>query len=165
MEQPVLLWHVTPARFVSRILMEGLMPSRWAAAATTPRNRARISVCTDSFSVLGVARRFMAQPGTERYALLELAIPRGWLHVDPADGEAMIGRRVMPELIRILVPDLDAWDGNYPELFAPAEWRRTPVRRFPMAAERPPQAAIGMRLRSAASSAALDDRVQRYKTI
>ena len=108
------VWHVTDAHRVPEVLRQGLLPGIGVRSRRVREKKAAVFVFPDWTSLSDGLTNWLGEASSYRQAILELRVPKPWLVHHRVRLEARIERAVPPEMIRVLVPDIDEWDGTYP---------------------------------------------------
>ena len=117
------VWHVTKRSSVSKIMRQGLIPRRGSRSRSANEQQAAIYVFPDSISLEDAMTNWLDDEFADvSLSLLEITVPRDWVHQNTIRWEATITRPVPPDHIRVLVPDMDEWHGEYPGGNPPEGW-------------------------------------------
>ena len=108
------VWHVVDAHHAADVMRQGLIPRIGARSRRARENKAAVYVFPDWTSLVDGLTNWLGEASNYRQAILELRVPKSWLVHHNIRLEATIERPVPPEMIRVLVPDIDEWDGVYP---------------------------------------------------
>lgn len=113
----VKVYHVTPKRNIPKIMRDGLQPRRGARSRKAGETAPAIYVFPDWLSLEDGVTNWLGDEFDETAVLsvLELTVPTAWLTQDAVRWEATISYAVPPERIRVVVDDLDDFDGKPPE--------------------------------------------------
>lgn len=123
-EAEVAVWHVTTSASAEKILRQGLEPRIGPRSRSARETSRAIYVFPDGLSLVDGLSNWLADefPDHVRLSVLELRVPGSWIEQDAFRWEAVILRDVPPERVRVLVPDLDEWNGTYPDGVPPSGW-------------------------------------------
>lgn len=123
-DSEIAVWHVTPATCAAKILQDGLEPRTGPRSRNARESRKAIYVFPDGLSLNDGLSNWLADefPDHVTLSVLELRIPESWFEPGVLRWEAVIRREAPPERIRILVSDIDDWNGVYPDSAAPPGW-------------------------------------------
>ncbi len=120
-QSDVVVWHVTPSSSVPKIMQRGLTPRRGVRRVNEQQNA--IYVFPDSTSLIDALSNWLGDEFEDiPISLLELTVPNEWLDHHSVRWEAAITRPVPPNRIRVLVANLDDWNGDYPGGNPPNGW-------------------------------------------
>lgn len=113
----VKVWHVTPKTMVGRILRQGLLPKVGPRSRSAKETLPAIYVFPDFLALEDGISNWLGDAFDENTALsvLELTVPRDWLHQDAVRYECTITQPVPAERIKLLIPDIDDWTGGHPD--------------------------------------------------
>jgi hypothetical protein len=99
------------------------VPKRGARSRSARETQPAIFVFPDSVSMEDAITNWLDDEFEDiPLSLLELTVPRAWLTQHAIRWEAAIMQPVPPDRIRVLVPDLDTWHGEYPGGNPPPGW-------------------------------------------
>jgi hypothetical protein len=95
-------------------MRDGLRPMIGVRSKRVREKKPGVYVFDDWTSLLDALASWLGEASVYRQAILELRVPRSWIAPHPIRFEARIDRPVPPEMIRVLVPDIEEWDGEVP---------------------------------------------------
>jgi hypothetical protein len=112
----VRLWHVTRQEDVETILHEGLQPRIGPRSQALGEPQAAIYLFPDGNSLWEALSNWLQDQfgEDEKLSLLEVSVPCTLVRKDEAEWEARLMQPVSSNWLRVLVADIDAWDGTYP---------------------------------------------------
>lgn len=118
------VWHVTPSRNVSNILVTGLQPQKGDRSKSANELENGIFVFPDGLSLIDALSNWLGDEfdEDEPLSILELTVPPEWVKHHDIRWEGVISHPVPPNNIRVLVPSVDDWNGNYPAEHPPENW-------------------------------------------
>lgn len=119
----VKVWHVTKRSSVASIIRNGLIPRVGPRSRSAKEVASAIYVFPDSISLEDAMTNWLGDEYEDiPISLLELTVPADWITHHTVRWEATIDRRVPPDHIKVLVIDMDEWNGKYPGGNPPKGW-------------------------------------------
>jgi hypothetical protein len=117
------VWHVTRTSALRSIMRQGLTPRIGARSRSAKEAEKAIYVFPDSISLEDAMTNWLGDEYEDiPISLLELTVPPSWVKQDNIRWEAVITQPVPPGRIRVLVKDMDDWNGQYPGGNPPPGW-------------------------------------------
>jgi hypothetical protein len=109
------VWHITPSVNVAKIMKQGLLPQIGKRSKSAKEKHKSLFVFPDSISMEDALTNWLGDELEDiPLSILELTIPSNWLIQHPIRYEEQINHIVPPSMIKILITDIDDWDGKYP---------------------------------------------------
>ena len=106
------VWHVTFKRKVPSILRQGLEPRVGKRSRSVKEKVPAIYVFPDPTSLEDALTNWLGDEIPDaKLSILELIVPEDWINHDNLRWEARILRPVPPNMIKVVVPDIDDWTG------------------------------------------------------
>jgi len=105
------VWHVTEARNIPSIMQKGLEPRIGKSSRQAKETESAIYVFPDQTSMIDAITNWLGDE-TYRQAVLELTVPKSWVIESDIRWESRILQPVPPSMIKVVVSDIDEWDGS-----------------------------------------------------
>lgn len=124
MQETILLWHVTTRKALPSILKEGLVPAKGARATKLGEPHARIFCFTSGTALKDALTNWLGEE-LEEQDLVVLEIESSLSEMKNAESigwEVALTKPVAPSRIRVLIDDVDLWQGQYPATAIPCGW-------------------------------------------
>jgi len=120
----VKLWHITPRRNVRQIMQCGLEPRLGPRSRKLGEARKAVYLFLSGVALQDALANWLGDEFEDTpISLLEVRVPREWVHADKAVGwEALALRCIPKEQVSVLLEDLDHWTGEYPNGDPPPGW-------------------------------------------
>lgn len=119
--EPTRVYHVTETRLLDTILRDGLKPMIGPRSRSAGEQAAAIYVFPDSLSLIDGLTNWLGDELDVPCSVLELTIPDDWLIHDDLRWECRITRAVPASHLRLVVADVDRWDGRLEDEVLPAD--------------------------------------------
>jgi hypothetical protein len=115
------VYHVRETRLLDSILRDGLKPMIGPRSRSAGEDTPVIYVFPDSVSLIDGLTNWLGDELDMPCSILELTVPDDWLIHDDVRWECRITRAVPASHLRVVVPDVDTWDGRLEDEVLPAD--------------------------------------------